>query len=273
MTTFPDPAFPSPDSSFEGAGFACYVYGLVPADTALPSDAAGVGHPAAPITLVVHDAVAAVVSEVSVEQPLGTPEDLRAHARVLDGLAASTTVLPFRFGTVVQDVRSVVEELLVGHDKEFSAGLAELEGKAQFTLRARYEEDAILRELLEERPDIVRLREELAGLSEEVAYHRRIRLGELVADGLAGKREADGALILERLAPMVEAVGPVEAGAGDMVADASFLVALDRQQDFEKAADHLARDLHGRVRLRLLGPLAPYDFVAEVMDNLEWGRS
>ncbi|MFF7244374.1 GvpL/GvpF family gas vesicle protein [Embleya sp. NPDC008237] len=167
----------------------------------------------------------------------------------------------------------MVEELLVGHHKEFSAGLAELEGKAQFTLRARYEEEAILRELLEERPDIVRLREELAGLSEETAYHRRIRLGELVADGIAGKREADGNLILERLIPVAEALGSVEVGAGDMVADASFLVARERQQDFEKAAEHLARDLHGRVRLRLLGPPAPYDFVAEVMDNLDWGRS
>ncbi|MFF7244373.1 GvpL/GvpF family gas vesicle protein [Embleya sp. NPDC008237] len=105
MTTFPGSAFPSPDASFEGVDSACYVYGLVPAGTALPPDAVGVGHPASAITLVEHDAVAAVVGEVSVEQPLGTPEDLRTHARVLDGLAASTTVLPFRFGTVLRDVR------------------------------------------------------------------------------------------------------------------------------------------------------------------------
>jgi hypothetical protein len=34
-------------------------------------------------------------------------------------------------------------------------------------------------------------------------------------------------------------------------------------KEFDDAVEDLGRDLAGRVRLRLLGPLAPYDFVPE----------
>ena len=96
-------------------GRACYVYGVVPGDRSDDAvrDLGGVGDPDAAVTLVRHGDQAAVVSEVPLDKPLGTPEDLRAHARVLDALAAqSSPVLPFRFGTVVRDTTAVTDELL-----------------------------------------------------------------------------------------------------------------------------------------------------------------
>ena len=45
--------------------------------------------------------------------------------------------------------------------------------------------------------------------------------------------------------------------------NASFLVDRDSAKQFDDAVDDVAQDLAGRVRFRLLGPLAPYDFVPE----------
>lgn len=91
----------------------------MPHSAELPTDTAGVAGPSSSrVSLIVHDAIAAVVGEVSVDRALGTPEDLRAHARVPDELAASTTVLPFRFGAVLRDGQAVSDELLVGHAKD-----------------------------------------------------------------------------------------------------------------------------------------------------------
>lgn len=41
----------------------------------------------------------------------------------------------------------------------------------------------------------------------------------------------------------------------------AFLVDLNKEDEFDEAVDALGRDWEGRVRLRLRGPLAPYDFV------------
>ena len=173
---------------------ACYVYGVVPEDRSddAVKDLPAVGDPDAPVTLVRHGGQAAVVSEVPVDKPLGTPDDLRAHAEVLDTLAArASPVLPFRFGTVVRDTAAVTDELLdEGHD-DFARALDRLRGRSQFTLRARYVQDAVLHEVLTEQPEAVRLREELQGLPEEAGYDQRIQLGQLVMDAIAAKRAVD----------------------------------------------------------------------------------
>ncbi|WNE94751.1 GvpL/GvpF family gas vesicle protein [Streptomyces luomodiensis] len=247
---------------------ACYVYGVVTDDRADESvkDLPAVGDPEAPVTLVRYGGQAAVVSEVPVDKPLGTPDDLRAHARVLDTLAAQgPPVLPFRFGTVVRDTGAVTDELLTeGHD-DFARGLNHLRGCAQFTVRARYEEDAVLREVVTEQPEAARLREELRGLPEEAGYEQRIQLGRLVMDSIAAKRSVDALEIERRLAPHALASASAEPASAEGLVNASFLVADARRRAFEAAAEELAEHWHGRVRMRLLGPLAPYDFVAEAL--------
>jgi hypothetical protein len=45
--------------------------------------------------------------------------------------------------------------------------------------------------------------------------------------------------------------------------NAAFLVARDHAKQFDDAVEEVGRNLAGRVRFRLLGPLAPYDFVPE----------
>lgn len=248
----------------------CYVYGIV-AD--LPPQAvkeveslSAVGNPEGSVTLVRHDGLAALVSEIPVGVPLGKPEDLRAHARALDALAAAgATVLPLRFGTVVADTRAVTEELLTGSHDDFAAALERLAGHAQFTVRARYEGDMVLREVLDEQPVARQLREELAGMPEEAGYYQRVRLGEMISEAIDAKRTVDRAELLRRLEPLADASAEGREPSGEEVANAAFLVAHRRQAEFEAEAEKLARAWYGRVRVRLLGPLAPYEFASAAM--------
>lgn len=253
---------------------ACYVYGVVSEPDAdavvgeLP--AVGDGDSGGQIGYVRHGGIAAAVSALRTDRALGTPRDLRAHSRVLDTLAATgAPVLPFRFGTVLGDEQAVADEVLAGGHDAFVAALDKLRGRAQFTLRGHYEQDAGLREVLAERPDIVELRDRTAALPDEAARYEQIRLGELVAEAVTAKREVDATEIDRRLSPHADASVLAEPAAEDGVADASFLVPTARRAAFEEAAEKLARDWDGRVRLRLLGPLAPYDFVAEAMAEAE----
>ena len=111
-----------------------YVYGIVPADVEPRDDATGVAD--GKVDIVTDGDIAALVSAMSVDRPLGKPEDLRAHANVLDGTAGVAPVLPLRFGAVLTYADAVKEELLSAHADEFAAALEQLEGKAQYVVKA-----------------------------------------------------------------------------------------------------------------------------------------
>ncbi|RKE17531.1 GvpL/GvpF family gas vesicle protein [Streptomyces sp. TLI_171] len=253
-------------SAADAQEFACYVYGVVPASTREPENVAGVGDPPSPVTLVRHRGVAAVVSDIDPARPLGTPGDLLGHARVLDALAAGhTPVLPFRFGAVVRDPAAVADDLLAPQEQRFQAALEDLAGLAQFTVRAVHRQDRLLREIVEQRPDIAELREQVAALPEDASRHQQIRLGELVADELLARARADADQLVADLGPLAVATAGTEVAA-DQPVGVSFLVAADRWDEFEQAAGRLGAAWDGRIDLRLLGPLAPYDFASQLVD-------
>jgi hypothetical protein len=240
---------------------ATYVYGLVGADTGLPDDLKGLG-PSGRVTTVTHGKVAAIVSDVPVDRPLGTRDDLLAHEAVVDTVAATTAVLPMRFPAVVEE-EGVVEELLGPHHDRFVAVLGELEGRVQFTLKGRYEQEPVLREVIEADPEIRALQEKVRDLPEDASYYDRVRLGELIVAALEERRDDEAAQMLRRLEPFAAGTVANQPGQPDDVVNAAFLVERERAAEFESAVEDLGRDLAGRVRLRLLGPLAPYDFVPE----------
>ena len=238
-----------------------YVYGLIKADTEIPDGLTGLG-PSGRVSTIAHGRVAAVVSDVPLDRPLGLRGDLVAHETVLDSLATEGAVVPMRFPAVVEE-HAVVDELLVPNEDHFAALLDSLEGRAQFTLTGRYEQDAVLREVLEGDEEIRSLREKVRDLPEDAAYYDRVRLGELIVRALEQRRETEGADIVERLEPFVVATVSNQLAAPEDVVNVAFLVEWERQEEFEHAVEGVGEELVGRVRLRLLGPVAPYDFTPE----------
>ena len=78
---------------------AVHIYGVVSAATRLPGLL--LGRQQAPVRLVVHGDLAAAVSEIDADARLRR-DDLLAHARVPESLVEDSTVLPMRFGVIVE---------------------------------------------------------------------------------------------------------------------------------------------------------------------------
>lgn len=242
-------------------GVGVYIYGLVPEDVEVSPDARGLGDEPGQVRVVRHGEIAALVSDISPDRPLGTPDDLLRHQGLLDATAAEVPVLPLRFGAVMTSVEAVVDELLTPHHDEFLAALNEMEGRAEYVVKGRYVEQALLREILDEIPEAARLREEIQGLPEEATRDARIQLGELIEKSVAAKREADTETLLEDLTSVfVFAVIRDPSHEQDAV-HLALLVDVDRQADLTQVVNEFAERWAGRVEVRLLGPLAPYDFV------------
>lgn len=238
-----------------------YVYGVVPADVELDPEARGVGDPPGRISLVRHGEIAALVSDIVLDRPLGRPDDLLAHQRLLDATAAEVPVLPFRFGAVVADSEAVVEELLGPNHDDFLAALKELEGRAEYVVKGRYVERVVIGEVLAEDPEAARLREEIRGRPEDATWDARIQLGQMIGEAVAAKRDADTAALADALAPMCAGVVVREPTHEQDAVHMAVLVDTDRRAEFEKVLDGFGERWAGRIDLRLLGPLAPYDFV------------
>ncbi len=240
---------------------AVYVYGILPGDIELESGGTGVGDPPGEVRVVRHGDLAALVSDVDLSRPLGRPEDLYAHEELLDSSAAEVPVLPLRFGAVVTSDDAVAEELLGPHHDEFAAALQQLEGNVEYVVRGRYAEDAILREVLEENPRAAQLAEQIQGKDQDATREVRMELGEIVNNAIAAKREQDTRAVGDAVQNLV-AASTVRQPTHELDAvHAAFLAETDRAPELEEALGRLAGDWNGRVELRLIGPLAAYDFV------------
>ena len=87
---------------------------------------------------------------------LGTPDDLRAHAQVLDTAVADRPVL-LRSGMVMATKDAVAVELRAVYQAAFAATLMQAEGRAQYVVKGRDVEQAVLAEALAEIPEAARL--------------------------------------------------------------------------------------------------------------------
>lgn len=235
---------------------AVYVYGVVAADAILP-DRPGID--ARPLRLICDDGLGAVISDVGQELAFGR-DALMAHSDVLEAVLETATVLPMRFGVVMEDDTAVREQLIDEHRDELRAQLDRLSGRVELTLRATYEEAPLLREILAEEPQI----RDMHAASQRAGgggYLQRVRLGEMIALAVEARRRRDAEQIMSLLAPLAEDYQLSEPRHERMALSASFLIPRDGIATFDAAVDDVGRRQQHRMRLRYTGPLPPHSFV------------
>jgi hypothetical protein len=252
----------SDDDSGRGDGPNVYVYGIVPSDVETTPDAEGIGDPPTEVLTIRHEAVAALVSLIDRGMRLGRAEDLTAHEALLDDVAVHAPVLPLRFGAVMTGEVAVADELLAVHHDGFAAALERFEGKAEFVIRGRYRRSTVLREILADNQDLVRRRDAIHGKPATATHRERVAIGQRITTALAAKREKDTQLMVRALTDLGARVSLREPSHHDDAVYVACLVDLTMQAVVESLVGQFALAWSDRVSLRLLGPLAPYDFVA-----------
>lgn len=246
-----------------GSATAIYVYGIVPADVEPEEHAAGVGNPPSEVSVVRAGDIAALVSEIPTDRALGTPDDLKAHAALLDGTVTVAPVLPLRFGAVLADRDAVSAELLEGNEDELAAALEQLEGLVQFVVKGRYVEKTILQEILGENPQAAQLREQIRGQSEDATREERMALGEIITGTIESKRAEDTRHTIEALSSLEPMVNERQPTHEQDAVHIAILMELAKQEELEQVLSDLMQEWEGRVEITLLGPMAAYDFVTK----------
>src|SRR5436190_24207902 len=145
------------------------------------ADAGGIesaGVQDAAVRTVEHAGLAALTSEVHGDA-IAAAQEVRSHWRVLDEASKTATVLPARFGTVMESDEAVGERLIAPNAERLETLLREVGGRVQLNVKGDYDEPKLMREVVAGAPAVAELREKLRGLPEAAGYYERIRLGEL----------------------------------------------------------------------------------------------
>ena len=248
---------------------AVHLYGVTASAGPHPSEVKGRAD--VPVRLVGDDELSVIVSDIDAAAPAGR-KDLMAHARVLESYVEQATVVPIQFGIALPDDDTVHEQVLK-HDRQSLVELLHFfDGVVQLTVQASHHEQPALREVLRRDPGLLALRDQLQDTADPSNRDRQIELGQGVAEGLQQLQEEDATLILERLAPLAQAVSENDASGLREVLNAAFLVDRDSRPDFDAAVGALRELVEHRVRLRYVGPQPPYSFLEPARSGeLAWG--
>src|SRR4051794_24825970 len=239
-----------------------YVYGVMrwPQAQRIPRSLrqAGVGDPPAPIELLGHRDLAALVSRISDEHaieresPRALRRDMKSHAALLNGLIAEHTVLPLRFGTIFPNDETVIAKMLQRRYAQLDALLDQLDGAVELTLRASYRENRVLQEVVAANPRLS---------ARPKSYTARVDLGRRVAQAIQIKQEDDARWLLDVLRPTVRAVRIGKPMRELMLLNASLLVERSALQEFDRRLAQVNQEQGHRISLDCVGPLPPYSFV------------
>jgi Gas vesicle synthesis protein GvpL/GvpF len=120
----------------------------------------------------------------------------------------------------------------------------------------------ILPEVLSENKRAARLRDEIRGADSDATREARIQLGEIINDAVTLKREKDTRTLGKAMADHCEASLVRDPTHELDAVHVAFLVRVDQEKEIERAVMGLGEQWDGRVELRLLGPMAAYDFIA-----------
>jgi len=235
-----------------------HVYGVTRADVVLPDGLQGLYD--APVTTVADDGLAALVSECP-ETPTARRAELMAHARVLEQVVETETVLPMQFGMCMPDDQTVRHELLVTHRPRLGALLSQLDGTVQLTVKVVYREDDALREVLHRSPPLLRMRERLASIPADAAHFKQAEFGQQVAAELERMSSRDGAEILGALTPLCLAHAEGKLLSPYHILNTAFLVRREARARFDEAVGAIGEQWNEVGTVRYLGPQPPYSFV------------
>jgi hypothetical protein len=239
-----------------------WIYGVVPAGAALKElDRRRERLPE--VAVVEMGDLGAIVGDAPPEDDAKALRDRAlAHARVLEAAVVDAPVVPLRFGTVVEGSdEEIASQLLEARGDELSQYLEKVKGYVQMILKVNYDEEAVLREVVENEPEIQQLWQMSREGPEVATRDARVRLGEMLHNAVEQRRERDSQDIQERLKDSVVA-GSVEDVEKDFqVINVALLIERDKRNEFEEALEAVASEREERMSFTLQGPMPAYNFI------------
>lgn len=239
------------------------LYGIVPADGPLALEVTGADGQRQQVHAVRHQNLGAVVGPAAPQaySHLSRPAALKhlvAYQVVVEAVMRQRTVLPVRFGTVLED-EGQVRRLLAEGAERFRQSLAAVAGKVQMEVIVAWDLDRVFADIAGEE-EIVRERDRAAAAPVGEAVAQQTALGRRVKGCLERRRQALGTEIMALLRPVAQEIVAQPLLDDRIVAQLALLMATGQGEALERRLGELDARFAGRLTFRLVGPLPLYTF-------------
>lgn len=251
-----------------------YIYCIIKANGTQTFGPLGIGGRGDQLYSIVHNNIAAVVSNSPITSYPVSRENLIAHEKAIEEVMKAHTVLPVRFCTIAGSDEKVKGILETAHDKFYDllgvmAGKKELGLKAVFPVKGAQAggKGDIYGHILEKHADIRALKEKIAALPVNQTHAQRMAIGEMVEAALEQEKELCKNDILAVLSPLAAEV-KVNSNYGElMILSAAFLVEQNKEAGFDKLVEQLDAKYGNRIKFKYVGTLPPFNFVNLVINT------
>ncbi|HEY4385990.1 MAG TPA: GvpL/GvpF family gas vesicle protein [Ktedonobacteraceae bacterium] len=241
------------------------IYGIIRADSLLESEKMDIGSPAAPAVFTVRfKDLAAVVSTHPLVAYDTLPKEqvmkgLAVHQLVIEKVMERFTVVPVKFGTMVESKDEIVKFLEKGYAL-LSDMLEKRKGQIELDIVAWWELPEILPILSRQNSQIQEKQQEIAQKGDRASEEDKILLGQYIQQALSTEKVGYQQLISQMLQQEAEDVCMHNQLDDQIIFNAAFLLEKQNEASFHRAIDTLDQDLQGRLHFRVVGPLPTYSF-------------
>lgn len=234
-----------------------YLYGIISEDKNHSLNLNG-------LTTVSCQSLAAVVEEKEVKDYHKLPKEetvreLVSHQQIIEKIMSETSILPVKFGTMVETEDEVIKFLEKGYFV-LKNELRKMEGKIELDVVASWKLPKILAMIYAHDRRVQKKQQEIALKGPEATTKDKIILGRLVEQVLKTRKDEYSRLILQKLKKRAVEICLHDLISDEMVFNAAFLIKASAKEIFYKALDKLDQRFEDTLNFRLVGPLPPYSF-------------
>lgn len=204
--------------------------------------------------------LAAVVSETEVKEYDPTRENILAHNHVLEEIMKENLLLPVSFGIIAENEEKVIE-LLRQTYSEFKRELKKLKGKIELGIKVFWEKDAVIKEIESGGKDFQEFRKRVGFSSAKEVKNTQLEVGKLVESTVIKWERKYARKIYSFLKEIAEDSCVNKPFGIKMLLNSSFLVDKDKEKDFDKRVNELAKKYENKLKFKYVGPIPPYNFV------------
>jgi hypothetical protein len=195
-------------------------------------------------------------------------KDLVIHQFVLEKVMTRFTIVPIKFGAMVETEDEVSAFLENGYVL-LSNELSKMEGKIELDIVAWWELPKILAAISRHNSEIQEKQQQLAQQGENASIEDKVILGQYVEQVLKAEKARHQQLILQTLKQGAEDVRLHDLATDEMILNAAFLLAKKDEEFFHTSVHNLDQELGSKVNFRVVGPLPAYSFSTILLKRVD----
>jgi hypothetical protein len=176
------------------------------------------------------------------------------HQKTLELIMKQFFILPFKFGTMLNDANEI-EKILITNSDFLTNQISQLKDCFEINVLGTWEVKDVLSEIANEDEEIK--------LAKQEAQNNNIdpmHVGILLSQSLKSKAQKYNKKIIDRLKLNSENFASHDLLNDSMVINCSFLVNKLKEKEFFDALDCLDKEFNSRLNFKCIGPTPPHSF-------------